>query len=48
MDLRGFGRRRTWLRELRFGRTDYLVLTVFAVLAVLLTVANIMGIPGGV
>jgi energy-coupling factor transport system permease protein len=41
MDLRGFGTgRRTWYRELRFDRTDYLVLLFFAVLLVTATVSG--------
>ena len=50
MDLRGFGtvRRRTWMRELAFDRVDYLVLAVFALLAVVMTVAKIAGLTGNV
>lgn len=49
MDLRGFGaKHRTWMRELAFGRTDYLVLAAFAVLAVLMTIAKIKGLTGQV
>ena len=44
MDLRGFGaKRRTWLRELSFGRTDYLVLALFAALAVGMNAAKFAG-----
>ncbi|SNT47667.1 energy-coupling factor transport system permease protein [Streptosporangium subroseum] len=44
MDLRGFGaKHRTWMRELAFGRTDYLVLAGFAVLAGAMTATKILG-----
>jgi energy-coupling factor transport system permease protein len=44
MDLRGFGTgKRTWLRELRFDRTDWLVIGLFLVLAVAATVGGFMG-----
>ncbi|MBO3747992.1 energy-coupling factor transporter transmembrane protein EcfT [Streptosporangiaceae bacterium NEAU-GS5] len=49
MDLRGFGgRHRTWMRELIFDRTDYLVLLGFVVLAALMVAAKIAGLTGGV
>jgi energy-coupling factor transport system permease protein len=39
MDLRAFGTgKRTWLRELRFNRTDYLVLLGFVALFVVVTI----------
>jgi energy-coupling factor transport system permease protein len=42
MDLRGFGTgRRTWLRELRFDRTDYLVLGFFLGLLAFVTYADV-------
>lgn len=42
MDLRGFGTgKRTWLRELRFDRTDGLLIAVFAAIAVGATLANV-------
>ena len=45
MDLRGFGTgKRTWLRELRFDRTDWLVLGGFAGLLVACTVLGFEGI----
>lgn len=45
MDLRAFGTgRRTWLRELRFDRTDRLVLLAFAGLLVAFTVLGFAGI----
>lgn len=45
MDLRGFGTgRRTWLRELRFDRTDRLVMAGFATLLVVVTIAGFMGL----
>jgi energy-coupling factor transport system permease protein len=45
MDLRGFGaKHRTWMRELAFGRVDYLVLTGFAALAVVMVFAKINGL----
>ena len=41
MDLRAFGTgRRTWLRELRFDRTDYLVLAFFGLLFIAVTIAD--------
>jgi energy-coupling factor transport system permease protein len=49
MDMRGFGaKRRTWLRELAFGRTDYLVLAGFALLAAGMVAARISGLTGSV
>jgi len=43
MDLRAFGtQRRTWLRELRFDRTDKLVLAGFAALLIGATVAGFL------
>lgn len=45
MDLRAFGaKRRTWMRELAFARTDYLVLAGFAVLAVAVLAYKIFGV----
>ncbi len=44
MDLRGFGtQRRTWLRELRFGRTDWAVVIGFVAVLVLVTVLSFSG-----
>ncbi|MET9338279.1 energy-coupling factor transporter transmembrane component T [Nonomuraea sp. NPDC003804] len=44
MDLRGFGaKHRTWMRELAFDRTDYLVLAFFAALTVALLSYKIFG-----
>ncbi|MBB3726424.1 energy-coupling factor transport system permease protein [Nonomuraea dietziae] len=44
MDLRGFGaKHRTWMRELAFDRTDYLVLSGFAALAAALLAFKIFG-----
>lgn len=41
MDLRGFGTgKRTWLRELRFDRTDYLVIGAFVALFVFVTISG--------
>lgn len=41
MDLRGFGTgKRTWLRHLRFDRTDYLVLAFFVALFAFVTIAG--------
>jgi len=41
MDLRAFGTgRRTWLRELRFDRTDYLVLGGYVLLLAVVTLAD--------
>jgi energy-coupling factor transport system permease protein len=41
MDLRGFGTgRRTWLRELRFDRTDLLVLAFFGALLAIATISG--------
>jgi len=41
MDLRGFGTgKRTWLRELRFDRTDYLTLAFFVTLFAFVTIAG--------
>ena len=41
MDLRAFGTgKRTWLRHLVFGRTDWLILLGFVALAVVLTIAG--------
>ncbi len=49
MDLRGFGdKHRTWMRELAFGRADYLVLAGFAALAVLMIIAKVYGLTGQV
>jgi energy-coupling factor transport system permease protein len=45
MDLRGFGTgRRTWLRELRFDRTDWLVILFFVGLLAFFTVLGFAGI----
>ena len=45
MDLRGFGTgRRSWLRELRYDRQDWLVLGFFIGLLVLVTIAGFAGI----
>ena len=45
MDLRGFGTgKRTWLRELRFDRTDWLVIGFFVALLALFTVLGFAGI----
>jgi energy-coupling factor transport system permease protein len=45
MDLRGFGTgKRTWLRELRFDRTDWLVLGGFLILLVVSTILGFAGI----
>jgi energy-coupling factor transport system permease protein len=45
MDLRAFGTvRRSWLRELRYDRTDRLVLAVLALLLVVFTVLGFAGI----
>jgi len=44
MDLRGFGTgKRTWIRELAFGRMDWLVLTGAVVLLVTVTVLSVTG-----
>ncbi|MDP9864762.1 MULTISPECIES: energy-coupling factor transporter transmembrane component T family protein [Streptosporangium] len=44
MDLRGFGaKHRTWMRELGFGRTDYLVMGGFLALAAAMTAAKVFG-----
>jgi energy-coupling factor transport system permease protein len=44
MDLRAFGtRRRTWLRELAYDRTDRLVLAAFVVLFVVVTILAFSG-----
>ncbi|MEV4181529.1 energy-coupling factor transporter transmembrane component T [Streptosporangium canum] len=44
MDLRGFGaKHRTWMRELAFGRTDYLVMGGFLALAAVMTAAKFFG-----
>ena len=41
MDLRGFGTgKRTWFRELRFDRTDWLLIGAFAALLVVVTVTG--------
>jgi energy-coupling factor transport system permease protein len=49
MDLRGFGaKHRTWMRELAFDRTDYLVLAGFTVFAGLMVAAKITGLTGSV
>jgi energy-coupling factor transport system permease protein len=45
MDLRGFGTgRRTWIRDLRFDRTDRLVLLGFAALLAAFTVLGFAGV----
>ncbi len=45
MDLRGFGTgRRSWLRELRYDRQDWVVLGFFAGLLVLVTIAGFAGL----
>ncbi|MFI6322466.1 hypothetical protein ACIBG8_33355 [Nonomuraea sp. NPDC050556] len=45
MDLRAFGaRRRTWMRELSFGGTDYVLVAGFAVLAVAVLAYKIFGV----
>jgi energy-coupling factor transport system permease protein len=45
MDLRAFGTgRRTWLRHLRFDRTDWLTLGGFAALFIVITVLSQMGL----
>jgi energy-coupling factor transport system permease protein len=45
MDLRAFGTgKRTWLRLLRYDRTDWLVLLAFGALAIGITVAGFLGI----
>jgi energy-coupling factor transport system permease protein len=44
MDLRAFGTgRRTWLRELRFDRTDRIVVGVAVGILVLVTIAGFAG-----
>ncbi len=44
MDLRGFGvGRRTWLRQLRFGRTDWLVIGAAVAFVLLATYLNLSG-----
>ncbi len=44
MDLRGFGvGRRTWARQLRFGRTDWLVVAAFVAFVVVATYLNLSG-----
>jgi energy-coupling factor transport system permease protein len=44
MDLRGFGTgRRTWLRELAYGRVDWAVLTGFLALLVVITILSLTG-----
>lgn len=44
MDLRGFGTgRRTWLRQLAFDRTDWLVLGAFALVFVAVTILSFSG-----
>jgi energy-coupling factor transport system permease protein len=44
MDLRGFGvGRRTWLRQLRFGRADWLVVAAFLSFAAIATYLNLSG-----
>ncbi|POH62262.1 hypothetical protein C3B61_15355 [Cryobacterium zongtaii] len=44
LDLRGFGtQKRTWLRQLRFGAVDYLVVGFFLLLALLATTASLTG-----
>jgi energy-coupling factor transport system permease protein len=45
MELRGFGTtRRTWLRELRYGRTDWFVLLAFALLLIVVTTLSFAGL----
>jgi energy-coupling factor transport system permease protein len=45
MELRGFGTtRRTWLRELRYGRTDAIVVLAFALLLTVVTVLSFAGL----
>jgi len=44
MDLRGFGTgRRTWLRQLAYGRIDFLVLAGFGLLFVAITILSLTG-----
>lgn len=44
MDLRGFGvGRRTWLRQLRFGRADWLVVAAFVSFVLIATYLNLSG-----
>jgi energy-coupling factor transport system permease protein len=44
MDLRGFGtQRRTWLRQLRFGVTDWAVLAGFVAMLVTVTILSFTG-----
>jgi len=44
MDLRAFGvQRRTWLRELRYGRSDWTVIGLFVAFVVLATFLNFSG-----
>jgi len=44
MDLRGFGTgRRTWLRQLAYGRIDWIVLSAYAALLVSITVLSLTG-----
>jgi energy-coupling factor transport system permease protein len=44
MDLRGFGvGRRTWSRQLRFGRADWLVVSAFVALVAVATYLNLSG-----
>ena len=44
MDLRAFGvQRRTWLRELRYGRSDWAVIGLFVAFVVLATFLNFSG-----
>jgi len=47
MDLRGFGTgRRTWLRQLAYGRIDFLVLAGFGLLFVAITILSLTGHTG--
>lgn len=44
MDLRGFGtERRTWLRVLRYGRADWLLLIAFVALLIVVTILSFTG-----
>ena len=44
MDLRGFGvGRRTWLRQLHFGRADWLIVAVALAFVVVATYLNLSG-----
>jgi energy-coupling factor transport system permease protein len=45
MDLRGFGTgKRTWLRELAYGRTDWVVLAAAVTLLVTVTTLSLAGL----